>query len=369
MRWPGRTTTPTSVDLSGGLAVVGTVWVGGDTAPVPSWTVLLDRDGRVDRVGPADQVHLPSGVRRIDAPGTWVGPGLVDAHVHLAFGAPSAALLGGLVGVRDLGAPPELAARLRTSADVPAGSPHVRVTGPLLTAPGGYPSTSWGRDGFARFIDSPAAARAAVRDLVAEGVDLVKVALEPAGGPVPTLAEVRAVVEAAHAAGLRVTAHALGVEMVVRALDAGVDELCHTPTQRLAPALVDRIASAGVVVVSTLQTFFAGGEGSAAAANAAALVAAGVTYAYGTDLGNAGTKPGVAPAELERVADAGLGRLGALRAATVTSAGLLGGSGLTGRIGAGDPAAIVVLAGDPLADPQLWRTPSLVVLAGRAVTP
>jgi imidazolonepropionase-like amidohydrolase len=214
-------------------------------------------------------------------------------------------------------------------------------------------------------VDSPQAARAAVAELARDGVDVVKVALEPAGGqPVPSLRDVTAVVGAAHDAGLRVTAHALGLAMVRRALDAGVDELCHTPTERLASADVERIASSGIPVVSTLQTFCAGGDCRDAVANARDLVAAGVPLVFGTDLGNAGTRPGVDPAELALLADAGLGPLGALRAATEVSALLVGG-GLTGRITAGEPATLVVLPGDPLADPEVWRRPELVLVAGQ----
>ncbi len=348
-----------------GLALAGTVWTGGDAQPQPGWVVLIDPTGLVDLIGPAAQVDLPTDVRRIGGSGSWIGPGVVDAHVHLAFGTPEEALRHGVVGLRDLGAPPALARSLRAAGDGSTDGPRVRVAGPLLTAPGGYPSRSWGRDGFARFVDSPAAARAAVDELARDGVDVVKVALEPAGGqPVPSLDDVRAVVDTAHAAGLRVTAHALGAEMVRRALDAGVDELCHTPTERMAPADVERIAAAGVTVVSTLGTFCAIGDCSGAIANAAALVAAGVPLVYGTDLGNAGTRPGVDPAELERLADSGLGPLGALRAATEGSAALLGDPSVTGQIAVGEPATLVVLPADPLLDQKVWRSPDLVMVGG-----
>ena len=80
--------------------------------------------------------------------------------------------------------------------------------------------------------------------------------------------------------------------MVRARVDAGVDELAHTPTELLPEELVDRIAERGISVVSTLQTFFAAGIGRDAAANAAALYRAGVVLRYGTDLGNAGTRPG-----------------------------------------------------------------------------
>ena len=295
-----------------------TVWTGGDAEPYDGCVVVED-----------GVVHLTD-----DAPGAvdagWIQPGLYDAHVHLAFGTLEAMRAGGVLAVRDLGAPPHLARQWR--------GPDVEVAGPLLTAPGGYPSNSWGADGFARFVATADEAREAVRDLDA---DVVKVALEPAGGqPVPTPEVVAAIVTAAHARGLQVTAHALSEPMVERALDAGVDELCHTPAAPLSAGCISRIAAAGIPVVSTIETL-----GDAAPANARALHDAGVRLVYGTDLGNAGTTPGADPRELRRLADAGLGAFGAIRAATRE------------RLTDGGPARLVVLAANPRTDLGAWRAP------------
>ena len=153
--------------------------------------------------------------------------------------------------------------------------------------------------------------------------------------------------------------------MVGRALDADVDELAHTPTERLPATLVERMADAGLRVTSTLQTFFTTGEGRDAAANAADLISAGVRLSYGTDLGNAGTRPGVDPRELDRLAAAGLGRLGALRAATEWSATAAGMRQRTGLLELGRPAALVLLPSSPLVEPGVFRTPSAVYADGR----
>jgi imidazolonepropionase-like amidohydrolase len=90
-----------------------------------------------------------------------------------------------------------------------------------------------------------------------------------------------------------------------------------------------------------------------------------VPLLYGTDLGNAGTLPGVDPRELDRLGCAGLGRLGALRAATEGSARAVGVRGRTGRIVTGEAAALVLLAADPLVEPGAWRAPCLVIADGR----
>lgn len=297
-------------------------------------------------------------------------PGLVDAHVHLAFGAPADMLAAGVVALRDLGAPPVAAACWRTRAGAPGDGPLVAVAGPLLTAPGGYPSTSWGRAGFSRFLRDAADAQAAVEELATSGVDLVKLALEPAGGlPVPSAEVAGAVVRAAHGRGLAVTAHALSAAMVERALDAGVDELCHTPLEPMPQQLVDRLADAGVTVVSTLHTHAAHPP---ALDNARSLVAAGVPLVYGTDLGNAGTRTGAEPRELRLLAAAGLGVQGALDAATAGSGGVAGLAGRgSGALRVGSPAYAVVLSGDPVLNLEVLRTP-LAAVAGvgcRVMTP
>jgi len=129
-----------------------------------------------------------------------------------------------------------------------------------------------------------------------------------------------------------VVARALTAELVGRAVDAGIDELAHTPTERLSPALVERIASSGMSVASTLQLSFSTGAGRNAAANAADLVGAGVRLLYGTDLAGTAAAPGVDPRELDRLAAAGLGRLGALRSATEWSATAAGMRRRTGRL-------------------------------------
>jgi imidazolonepropionase-like amidohydrolase len=246
----------------------------------------------------------------------------------------------------------------------------VAAAGPILTSTGGYPSRSWGADGFAVFADTPADARHAVRELAVSGADVIKIALEPRQGwPVMGPATVRAAVDTAHAAGLGVVAHALTAEMVARAVSAEVDELAHVPTERLGDELVELLAIRRIAVVSTLQTFFSEGLGRTAGANAVDFVAAGVVLRYGTDLGNAGTRPGVDPRELDRLADSGLGRLGALRAATRNSAQAPGMRRRTGLLQVGEPAALVLLPADPLSEPGAWRAPTAVVADGRLVQP
>jgi imidazolonepropionase-like amidohydrolase len=354
-----------SGSLGRGVLLLGTVWPGGQADPQDG-VVVVDGKGIVRYLGPRDAT-LPVDLPVLGGRGHWIGPGIIDAHVHLSAGTIDDCLGAGLVAVRDLGAPADVARRWRTGHRLPPpGRPFVAVAGPVLTAPDGYPGVAADRAGFTAAVDSPGQARMVVHRLATEGADVIKIALEPRNGrPVPSPRVVRAIVEAAHGAGLATVAHALSAEMVRRAVDAGVDELAHTPVERLSDALIGRIAERGVAVVSTLQTFFSRGMGRAVADNAATLLSAGVEIRYGTDFGGPGTHPGVDPRELDRIAEAGAGRLGALRAATSSAARAPGIRGRTGLLRLGERAAVVLLPADPLAEPGVWRAPTAVVADGR----
>ena len=342
MRWHRAAEPLHPAELGAGLALRGALWLSADVQ-YDDGLVVIDEQGVVAAAGPAASTPVPVEIETLEA--EWIGPGLVDHHVHLSFGNPDHIVGRGVVAVRDLGAPPTDALAFRR-----LGVPRVEVAGPLLTAPGGYPSRSWGEAGFAAFVDDPEQATRLVSGLATQ-VDVIKLALEAAGGPVPSADVVHAVVEAAHAGGVPVTCHALTVDMVERALDAGVDELAHTPTEPLPAELVQRIAAAKVRVISTLHTFVAGGDGDGARANAAALVAAGVSVRYGTDLGNAGIKPGADPAELKLMGQAGLRPDAVLAAATEP-------------VQVGAPAALVALETDPREHVEAWREPLAVVVGG-----
>jgi imidazolonepropionase-like amidohydrolase len=354
-------------ELERGLVLTGMIWAGGASQPFDG-AMVLDERGTVSYLGPMRYLPDVGELPHLGGGDAWICPGIVDAHVHLSFASLDGVLRSGLVGVRDLGAPQLAANGWRTGHRRPRGErPVVAVSGPIITAPGGYPTRSWGAAGFGTFVFSPANARQVVHRIASAGADVVKIALEPGdmGWPVPEPRVVRAVVEAAHDAGLSVVAHALRVEMVRRAVDAGVDELAHTPTERLSARMIERIAAADIAVVSTLQTFFSAGVGRVAAENAADLHAAGVVLRYGTDLGSDGTRPGVDPRELDRLAATGLGRLGALRAATEFSAQAPGIRRRTGQLQVGSRAALVVLPASPLDEPGVWRSPLAVVADGR----
>lgn len=55
-----------------------------DGDPVDGGTVLIT-GGRIAAVGPDSDVHVPEGVRTVDAAGSWVLPGFVESHGHVGI--------------------------------------------------------------------------------------------------------------------------------------------------------------------------------------------------------------------------------------------------------------------------------------------
>jgi hypothetical protein len=230
-------------------------------------------------------------------------PPFTDAHVHLGLVPLADLRRGGVARVVDLGWTPDDAAAW-------ARIPGVAVAGGLLGPPGGYPSRAgWAPAAAAVAVDSPDAGREAVLAMAALGALVIKVTLNADAGPVWGDGLLRAVVDAAHAAGLAVAAHVQGVGQAERAADAGVDVFAHTPwSERLSDALVERLA-ASATWISTLDIHGYGRRTGAfriALDNLARFSAAGGDVRYGTDLGNGPQPLGLNPRELRALADAGL---------------------------------------------------------------
>ena len=107
-------------------------------------------------------------------------------------------------------------------------------------------------------------------------------------------------------------------------------------------------------VISTLHAF------KVPPARLKALRYAGARVAYGTDLGNAGIKPGIDARELALLAEAGVEPI---RAATSRSAALLGLRDL-GRPTVGSAASLIAVKG---LDPKSLAAPVWVMINGKMV--
>jgi imidazolonepropionase-like amidohydrolase len=350
----------------------------------------------------------------IDVSGFTALPGIVDAHTHLAsdtsrspgFG-PAAPLRGedprprelgylllaqtcqalldaGVTTIRDVGSYHDEAITMRKAVELGlVRGPRIRSCGRIVsaTSPGGRMFKSMYDE-----VDGPWEMRRAVRANLRRGADFVKLMATGARSveredPEPaqlTQEEVAALVDEAHRLGLRVAAHAEGLDGARLAIEAGVDTIEHGLSLHRAPELLERMAASEQVLVPTLTTFHDLAERFAhewvpklvdqakrqleeAYVTLEAARLAGVTMAMGFDSG----PPSSHLWELVRMVEGGLTSLEGMRAATVGGAAALGSNEL-GRLEPGSPADLVVVEGDPLRDIRVLIRPRRIrlVLAG-----
>ncbi|HEY2094261.1 MAG TPA: amidohydrolase family protein [Thermoanaerobaculia bacterium] len=150
-------------------------FVGAEVIPMTEGTSVLHdqtvvvRNGRIDVVGPRTKTNIPAGVRRIDARGKFLFPGLTDVHVHTVQTHADYLLdlLHGVTTVREMDGYPWL---LKVRAAIRANrllAPTTYVTGTILNgAPMGW---------YAIVIKTPEQARSVVREQKAAGYDYIKV--------------------------------------------------------------------------------------------------------------------------------------------------------------------------------------------------
>ncbi len=345
-------------------AITGaTALVGPELRPVEN-AVLIMTEGRISALGSSDDVAIPAEAQQVEARGMTLIPGFIDAHVHIGFFPPRRVLRAGVTTVRDLAWPPEIIFPMAERSKAPGfQGPLILAAGPMLTAPGGYPTRAgWAPSGAGLEVSGPEEAAVAVGRVKEQGAEVVKIALNPPAGPVLDEDTLKAIVSAAHERALEVTGHVYGLAELRKALDAGVDELAHMlmGTDRISPDLAARMAAEHMTVVPTLA-IRSGGELKAALGNLGRFAAAGGRVVYGTDLGNAGASPGIDRREIRLMGRAGLSPAQIIESATAAAAAHLGLKD-RGVLEVGAHADVVLIRGDPLADPKalgrvkkVWR--------------
>ncbi|WIY01616.1 amidohydrolase family protein [Amycolatopsis mongoliensis] len=390
--------------------------------PVQDAGVLAGTDGTITWAGPLTEVPaLPENCRHITMPGTLL-PGFIDTHVHLGLpgGGLNAAMLliepppvrvlkiaaamratleAGVTTVRDLGFLGPSLAKMATTGATPA--PRLLNAIAMLSGTGGHgdfplPHAIDQAELFRvldlrlAVADGPTEVTKAVRELIRDGAQVIKVAASggistPADTPDDiglTLEELRAAVEAAQGRGRTVAAHAIGTEGIALAVEAGVHSIEHG--NGLTPGLADRMARQGTFLVPTLAVMEQTGDPAVMGHHAHAkagrwreatekalptAIGAGVRIATGTDAG-LGIRHGQNLSELSLLVQAGLSAMDAIVAGTRTAAEVCSLGDRIGTVEPGKLADLVVVAGDPLADITLLRDPAnitLVVQEGRVV--
>ena len=367
---------------------------------------LTIRDGRIDAV---EEISGPPPEGARDVAGATILPGLIDVHTHVisdterspGFG-PAAYLSGedprprelgwfilsktaeayvdaGITTVRDVGSFDDEAIVLRKAIELGLSrGPRLRSCGRIISA------TAPGTRIFGTMYheaNGPWAMRAAVRENLKRGADFVKFMSTGARSveredPEPaqmTRDEAAALIDEAHRMGLRVAAHAEGLDGTRMSVLEGADTIEHGFALHREPALLDHMAEHGQVLVPTLTTFhdlaerFADRFVPSLVEQAKRQLAeayltleagrnAGVIFGMGYDSG----PPGCQLWEAHRMAEGGLGTMAALRAATLGGAQALGINDI-GRLSPGCVADLVLVDGDPLADIKVLLRPNRIL--------
>ncbi len=336
-----------------GLTVsTGAFVLHGATVLTPTGAVIEDvvvRGGRIVRLGASGPGDGPF----LDVTGRFVAPAFIDSHVHLAY-LPEGATLAdhGIAGAVDMAAPESFL----TASHAPL---EVLASGPMVTAVHGYPTESWGSNGYGIECADSAAAVAAVDRLVGEGAKLIKLPITgPAGQDQLDDSAVAAAAAEAHARGVLTASHALGDDEAARAAADGIDVLAHTPTGTLSTATVSAWASR--TVVTTLVAF---GNSATTRENLTALRSAGARVLYGTDFGNA-QDAAINAEEVQGMLDAGMTGQAIVDAGTTVPAAFWGFSDL-GTLQVGKKASLLILNADPRLDPLTLAQPVAVYIDGR----
>jgi imidazolonepropionase-like amidohydrolase len=380
--------------------------------------LVVASDGTIAASGPVGSVDVPGDASLIDGGGWTLVPGLIDCHVHLtgaheplhdmvvlsatdyvvrALTVGREYLESGVTTVRDAGGATAGVKRAFASGSMPG--PRTQVSVGFLSQTGGH-GDGWTPSGTdlngifppdlpSGICDGVEECRRVARTQIRAGADWLKVMATGGVYSVTdspeaaqfTVDELRVFVDEAEAAGIHgVLAHAEGTRGIRNALRAGVRSIEHgdlvddesidlmldrdvplVPTFLIVAEMLrpDRVET-GVTppwAVEKIRTMMGRQRETFREA-----VRRGVRVAMGTD-GMAGSH---LPAELALMVEAGLDPFTSLRAATTEAARLLDLDETAGTLEPGKTADLILVAGDPLADPDLWRDPARIVLVAQA---
>jgi len=344
-----------AIALTNGLLIDGT---GSD--PIPEATVLI-QDGRINQVGKSTDVLIPGNATIIDLEGATILPGFINAHIHDGFNESNLQVWArnGVTTVRDIGANPDLPL-FSTRDDLMTNTENARLVcaGPIVTVPGGYPAAPWG-SASAYPVSSVDEARLKMVNLLDEGADLIKIALERGdifGEVIPRLSVEMAteIVQVAHDRGTVVTAHVTTARDLELAIDAGVDDIAHMVVTNLSDDLMTRLVSNGIYWIPTLELWHGVGYNypSIAHGNLNRFVRAGGKVALGTDY-EGYSSPfdlGMPIREIGWMKDAGMTPMQIIVAGTKNAAHVCNLENELGTIEVGKIADILVVNGNPLDD-------------------
>lgn len=263
----------------------GSIFTGDDF--IEAGCVVIDQSkGIVVEVGRRGEVNEPKDARTVEIQGSTILPGLIDAHMHF-FGSKRYDLVewvttpetlvalrsvadmrrllnAGFTAVRDLGS--KAGTYLKKAVDEGLiDGPRIVSAAKSLSQTGGdddlatLPLDMAERLSYSYYCDGPWECRRAVRNVIRDGGDLVKVYASGSfaqGSQVRrqfTVEELKAIVEETHSAGMKVAAHAYGEDALANSIEAGVDSIEHGIG--LTPELAEQIEKKRIFYVPTLSAY------------------------------------------------------------------------------------------------------------------
>lgn len=410
----------------------------GPAGVISDGVVAID-GSKISAVGRAADL-LAEGVAFEHFPNGAILPGLVDAHAHLTLPADRRTyeqmyldpdemmalisvsnlqkhLASGVTTLRDNGG------RNRVTFIVREAIQRGYLVGPRLLLSGRPITHSHGHFYFCNGVaDSADAIRTAVRELIAEGADHIKI-MASGGGTAGTIAyyasytcdELRVAVDTAHALGRLTTAHCRAKQSMINAVEAGLDCIEHAEflvpgdlveygsgivrsgKMEYDPRVTSQLLEARTFISFTMQ---AGGYDSLVELRAKSassrlthdeqsrrdaleayfeaklelfrrLLADGVLprLVISTDAGPFDCEFGRMHYGLRLAVEGGLSPALALEAATRVAASACGVSHLVGTLEPGKEADVLVVSGDPLANMDDLARVEAVYKAGKRYTP